>query len=63
MLNINEIEMKYEDRVIEAAREGFQSAFIKMDAETEKLLRLVYRAGYKQAMIDRLERENNYERT
>ena len=62
MLNVNEIKMKYEDRVIEAAREGFQLAFIKMDVETEKLLRLVYRAGYKQAVIDRMERENTYER-
>ena len=49
--------MSYEDQVIEAAREGFANSFIRMDDKMENLLRLIYRAGYKQSQIDQLEQK------
>ena len=51
--------MNYEDQVIEAAREGFANTFIRMDDKMENLLRLIYRAGYKQSQIDQLEQKRN----
>lgn len=44
--------MTYEDEVIEAARKGYAESYTKWTPETEKLLRLVYNTGYKQAKID-----------
>jgi hypothetical protein len=44
--------MTEEDKVIQAAREGLAEGFTTMTPEMERLLRLVYRAGYKQAKID-----------
>lgn len=41
-----------EDKVIQAAREGLAEGLTPMTPQMEKLLRLVYRAGYKQAKID-----------
>lgn len=46
----------YEDEVIKAARLGFSEGLVSMDESMEKLLRLVYRAGYKQATIDMLQK-------
>ena len=46
----------YEDEVIKAARLGFAEGLVSMDENMEKLLRMVYRAGYKQATIDMLEK-------
>lgn len=45
-----------EDRVIDAARKGLEEAWMRLTPEMENLLRMVYRAGYKQAQIDKLER-------
>lgn len=41
--------MNYEDQVIKAAKDGFNDVFSSMSPATEKLLRLVYRAGYDEA--------------
>ncbi len=41
-----------EDKVIQAASEGLAEGLTPMTPQMEKLLRLVYRAGYKQAKID-----------
>ncbi|NBX49340.1 hypothetical protein EBT25_05210 [bacterium] len=49
---------KLEDQVIEAAREGLGES---LTPSLENLLRLVYRAGYKQAKIDAMEREQKSE--
>ena len=46
----------YEDEVIKAARLGFSEGLVSVDENMEKLLRLVYRAGYKQATIDMLQK-------
>ena len=44
--------MNYEDEVIEAARKGYAESMTRWTPELEKLLRLVYNTGYKQAKID-----------
>ena len=49
--------MSYEDEVIEAAKKGLAEGFSAMTPELEKLLRLVYNAGYKQAKIDAMKSE------
>ena len=41
--------MTYEDEVIDAARKGYGQSMTKWTPELEKLLRLVYSAGYQQA--------------
>lgn len=41
--------MNYEDQVIKAAKDGFNDVFSSISPSTEKLLRLVYRAGYNEA--------------
>lgn len=46
--------MTYEDEVIEAARKGLAEGFTNMTPEMEKLMRVIYRAGYDQAKRDRL---------
>lgn len=51
--------MTYEDKVIQAAREGFGEALRPMDDKMEELLRLVYRAGYKMAQLEALEQKQN----
>jgi hypothetical protein len=49
--------MTYEDEVIDAARKGYAESYSKWTPETEKLLRLVFQAGYKQGTFDRMEKE------
>lgn len=44
--------MNYEDEVIETARRGLAWSNVALTPEMEKLLRIVYNAGYKQAKID-----------
>ena len=44
--------MTYEDLVIEAARKGLAEGFTVMTPEMEKLLRVVYQAGYDRAKLD-----------
>ena len=51
--------VSYEDRVIEAAREGYATAFVQMDDTLEKLLRLVYQAGVKQGQLQEMEKSIN----
>jgi hypothetical protein len=49
--------MNYEDEVIEAARKGLAEGFTHLTPEMEKLMRLIYQAGYKQSTIDRMQKE------
>lgn len=51
--------VSYEDKVIQAAREGFGEALWAMDDKMEDLLRLVYRAGYKMAQFDASKQKQN----
>lgn len=51
--------VSYEDKVIQAAREGFGEALWSVDDKMEELLRLVYRAGYKCAQMESLEQKQN----
>ena len=51
--------MNYEDQVIKAAKDGFNDVFSSMTPETEKLLRLVYRAGYNEAKRVMIEEHND----
>jgi len=44
--------MTYEDQVIEAARKGLEQGFSALTPEMEKLLRVVYKAGYDRAKLD-----------
>jgi hypothetical protein len=50
---------KDEDICIKAVRDGLKEGIIPMSLtpEMEKLFRLVYRIGYKQGTIDRMEKE------
>lgn len=41
--------MSYEDEVIESARKGLAWSNVALTPEMEKLLRVIYRAGYQQA--------------
>ena len=45
-----------ENKVIEAARQGFVIGMMDFSPGIEKLLRAVYRAGYKQSQIDYMEK-------
>ncbi len=51
--------MTYEDEVIEAAKKGYAESYTKWTPETEKLLRIVYQTGYKQAKIDAMLLDRN----
>ena len=44
--------MSYEDEVINAVKQGF---YMRWTPELERLFRLVFRAGMKQAKIEQLE--------
>ena len=44
--------MTYEDKVIEAAREGLHQSNQELSKTLENLLRIVYRAGYKAAQLE-----------
>lgn len=46
--------MTYEDEVIKAARDGFAEVLQPLTPEMEKLLRVVYKAGYNRAKFDML---------
>ena len=48
---------KDEDICIKAVRDGLKEGFTHLTPEMEKLFRLVYRLGYKQSTIDRMEKE------
>ena len=47
--------MTYEDEVIKAAKNGFAEVLQPLTPEMEKLLRLVYKAGYNRAKFDALQ--------
>ena len=51
---MNEIE---ENKCIKAVRDGLKEGFTHLTPEMENLCRLVYRLGYKQSTIDRMEKE------
>ena len=44
--------MSYEDEVIKAARDGYAESLVTFTPELEKLLRLIFKAGYNQAKVD-----------
>lgn len=46
--------MTYEDEVIKAARDGYTEVLQPLTPEMEKLLRVVYKAGYNRAKFDML---------
>ena len=50
--------MNYEEEVIQAVKDGFEDEGILIfTPQMEKLLRLIYQAGYRQAKIDALKSE------
>lgn len=48
--------MTYEDEVIKAARNGFAEVLQPLTPEMEKLLRVIYQAGYKQGRVEELQK-------
>ena len=52
--------MTYEDEVIKAARDGYAESLVTITPELEKLLRLIYNAGYNRAQIDAMNSQTEY---
>ena len=48
------LQMNYEDEVIESARKGLTWANVALTPEMEKLFRVIYKAGYNKGKIDTL---------
>ena len=48
--------MTYEDEVIKSARDGLAWANVALTPEMEKLLRIIYQAGYKQGKLEELQK-------
>ena len=44
--------MSYEEEVIDAARKGYGESMTKWTPELEKLLRVIYKAGYNSGKYD-----------